>query len=312
MSNNEELIYEFETGNEVLKERYALSVERLGSMAQEHLSDEKFDKYFHFVREFLLMVDENYRFAHDGSFDKATMEELKERNNRLYEDILPENYDKSYGNPTFAVSVFGDEFGKLLSALYFELRSLITAAYEGEIFELAVALELFLEVYGVFASADQDGKTPAYEDVRKILYWYGSDYAEEFRQHGFAKMVDSDKSFVRDVVLNSDLTDLRYLYRFGEYITDNEIKTAEHLNGLTEEEIDKLATTFTEGYRIGFETTRKDISKKKTAEIRYPIGMERMVRQAILNFNEIGLKASITRNGIDTNTKNKQYEISKY
>ncbi len=293
MSNNEELIYEFETGNEVLKERYALSVERLGSMAEEHLSDEKFDKYFHFVKDFLLMVDENYRFAHDGSFDKATMEELKERNRKLYEDILPENYAKSYGNPTYAVSVFGDEFGKLLSALYFELRGLINFAYEGEIFELAVAMELFLEVYGVFASADQDGKTPAYEDVRKILYWYGSDYAEEFRQHGFAKMVDSDKSFVRDVVLNSDLTDLRYLYRFGEYITDNEIKTAEHLNSLSEEEIDKLATTFTEGYRIGFAMTGKDISIKKTAGMYFNFGFERMVRKAVANLEAIGLKTTM-------------------
>ena len=293
MSNNEELIYEFESDNEVLKERYALSIERLGSIEEEHLSDDKFDKYFHFVKDFLLMVDENYRFVLDGSFDKASMEELKERNHKLYEDILPENYDKSYGNPTYAVSVFGKEFGKLLSALYFELRGLITSAYKGEIFELAVAMELFLEVYGVFVSVDQDGKVPSYEEVRKILYWYGSDYAEEFRQHGFAEMVDSDTCFVRDVVLNADLSDLRYLYRFGEYITDNELRTAEHLNSLSDEEIDKLATTFTEGYRIGFEITGKDISIKKTDGMYYNLGFERMVRKAISNLEAIGLKTTI-------------------
>lgn len=293
MSNNEELIYEFETGNEVLAERYALSVERLASMEDEHLSNEKYDKYFHFVKDFLLMVDDNYRFIKDGSFDKATLEELKDRNKKLYEDILPENYKKSYANPSFAVAEFGEEFGKLLAALYYELRGLITAAYKENIFNLAVATELFLEVYGVFASADQNKALPNYEEVRKILYWYGSDYAEEFRQHNFAEMVDSDRNFVREIVLSADLTDIRYLYRFGEYITDNEIKTAEHLNSLSQEDIDKLATTYTEGYRIGFAMTGKDITIKKTAGLHYNLGFERMVKKAISNLEEIGLKSTI-------------------
>ena len=260
MSNNEELIYEFESGKEVLSERYQLAVERLNSMADEHLSDEKYDKYFHFVRDFLLMVDEAYSFVQDGSFDKASMDELAAQNKKLYQDILPENYANSYGNPTFACQVFGDDFGHLLSALYYEVRGLIVYAFKGDMFNLTTMLELFLEVYGQFVSADQAGKIPAYEEVRKTLYWYGSDYAEEMRQIGFAEMVVSDTNFVRDIVTSADLTDLRYLYRFGEYVTDNEIKTAQHLNSLTQEEIDKLATTFTEGYRIGFAMTGKDIT----------------------------------------------------
>ncbi|WP_029231607.1 aminopeptidase [Butyrivibrio sp. VCB2006] len=293
MSNNEELIYEFENGSEVLKERYQLAVERLSSMADERLSDEKYDKYFHFVRDFLLLVDETFNFVLDGSFDKASMDELAAQNKKLYEDILPENYDKSYGNPTFACGLFGDDFGHLLSALYYELRGLIVAAFKGDLFSLTTNMELFLEVYGQFASADAGKTLPSYEEVRKTLYWFGSDYAEEMRQHGFAEMVVSDKNFVRDLVTSANLTDLRYLYRFGEYVTDNEIKTAEHLNSLTQEEIDKLATTFTEGYRIGFAMTGKDISIKKTAGIYYNLGFERIIKKAIENLEKIGLKSTI-------------------
>ncbi len=299
MSNNEELIYEFESGNEVLKERYALCIERLKSMEEEHLTDEKFDKYFHFVKDFLLMVDENYRFIKEGLFEKASSPELKDRNKKLYEDILPDNYDKSYGNPTFAVAEFGGDYGRLLSALYYELRGLIIAAYKESIFDLTVGFELFLEVYGVFLSADAGKAVPSYEDVRKILYWYGSDYAQEFRQHGFGEMVDSDRNFARDIVLAADLNDLRYLFRFGEYVTDNEIKTAEHLNSLSEEDIDKLATTFTEGYRIGFEMTGKVITIKKTAGLYYNLGFERMIKKAIANLEAIDLKSTIM---LDTNT----------
>ena len=85
------------------------------------------------------------------------------------------------------------------------------------------------------------------------------------------------------------------MYKFGEYITDNELKTAEHLNTLSQEEIDKLATTYTEGYRIGFAMTGKDISIKKTAAIVYELGFERIVKKAVSNFKEIGLQSSIYR-----------------
>ena len=59
-----------------------------------------------------------------------------------------------------------------------------------------------------------------------------------------------------------------------------------------------MADTYTEGYRIGFIKTGKDISKKKVVNIVYPIGFERVVRQAVKNFEKIGLKATLTRNTI--------------
>lgn len=90
--------------------------------------------------------------------------------------------------------------------------------------------------------------------------------------------------------MNSDLTDLRYLYQFGEYISENEWKTAEHLNSLPEETIRKMADVYTEGYRIGFVNTGKDLSKKSVVNIRYILGFERVVKKAIENFRKNGLK----------------------
>ncbi len=96
--------------------------------------------------------------------------------------------------------------------------------------------------------------------------------------------------------MDSDLSDLRYLYRYGEFVSENETGVAEFLNSLSQEEIDKMASTYTEGYRIGFITGRKDITKKKTVNIRYSLGFERMVRAAILQFREkMGLKPVIYR-----------------
>ena len=65
------------------------------------------------------------------------------------------------------------------------------------------------------------------------------------------------------------------------------------MNSLSQREIDEMARTYTEGYRMGFITGRKDITKKKTVNIRYHLGFERMVKAAVLQFREMGLQTVI-------------------
>ena len=107
--------------------------------------------------------------------------------------------------------------------------------------------------------------------------------------------VDPELSFATDIIMNADLTDLRYLYFYGEYVSANEKGVAEFLNILSQKEIDDMASTYTEGYRIGFINGRKDITKKKTVNIRYNLGFERMVRAAIIQFRKMGLEPVIYR-----------------
>ena len=106
--------------------------------------------------------------------------------------------------------------------------------------------------------------------------------------------------------------DLRYLYQYGEYITENEKGTARFLNTFSQEEIDAMARTYTEGFRKCFLVARKDLSKKKTVSIRFHIGFERMIRAAILQFREMGLEPVISRGARRTwvagASANKQYD----
>lgn len=51
-----------------------------------------------------------------------------------------------------------------------------------------------------------------------------------------------------------------------------------------------MADTFSEGYRIGFVNTGKDLSKKSVVNIYYAMGFERIVKKAIENFAK-GIKA---------------------
>jgi len=106
---------------------------------------------------------------------------------------------------------------------------------------------------------------------------------------------DWKEDFALRIIMDSDLQDLRYLYRFGEYVTENELRMARYVNSLPEEKIALMADTYTEGYRIGFEVTGKDIGKKKSVNIRYFLGFERVVRKAVENFAGIGLESVIYR-----------------
>ena len=107
--------------------------------------------------------------------------------------------------------------------------------------------------------------------------------------------LDPDMSFAKDIVMKADLNDPVYLYQYGDYITDNEIETAKYLNPLSEDKIKSMADTFTEGFRRGFINNGLDLSKKKIVNVRYQIGFERMVREIVNNFREMGLESVIYR-----------------
>ncbi len=206
--------------------------------------------------------------------------------------------------------------------MYAELRSLIGAAYELDLEMMTIYFELFIEIYNVFEYEWSEMQTlPKVETLREILYWFASDYAEIATEKRVGAQVDPKLSYATDIVMDSDLEDMRYLYQYGEYITENEIRTAKHMNSLSEEKIKLLAGTYTEGYRIGFVTTGKDLSKKGAVGIYYKIGFERMIRQAILNFREMGLEPvifrptlnilqnrSVVKNGFVGAIPNKQYD----
>lgn len=89
----------------------------------------------------------------DESAAELTMEALKERNHCFYQDILPENYESSYGNPAYAVQQMG-EYGKAFSFLYAEIAGTVAYAHEKRLWDMTVSMELFLEVYSAFCEEE--------------------------------------------------------------------------------------------------------------------------------------------------------------
>ena len=296
-----------ETNTEILEERYALAMDRIREIPGENFEKKELKDYFDKMAAFLLLLNDTKQFLESDGLQKAPVEELKERNHALYADILPEHYEESYGNPAYAVKQLG-EYGQELSFLYNELRCTIEYLYQGELELVVIAMELFVEIYTAFTYEWSENQAlPSKEDIRKTLYWFISDYADIRTESFVRQLVCPEEGLAVDIVRNSDLSDVRYLYAYGKYVDDNALETAKYLAALPEKTIATMADTYTEGYRIGFEVNGKDLSKKKSAEIRYHIGFERMIRRAVENFAKLGLAPVIRDDVVDGGTVNRQY-----
>lgn len=292
----------------MIEERYGLAVERIREMKKEQTAKEPFTDYFHKMAEFVLMIDEVRDKLAQGIYWDRSREELAEENRRLYGDILPGAYEKSYANPSFAVRVLGDEYGQLLSFLYAELRGSIAYVFERRTEYLDILFELLIEIYNQF----EEEARPDLGRIRDSIYWYASDYCDVFVADRIREQIDPAESFAADIIMKESLDNLAYLYKFGEYISENELRTARHLNELPEEMICKMADVYTEGYRIGFVNTGKDLSKKGTVEIRYVLGFERVIRKAVENFEKMGLKPVFYRSSVTALTKRQHLKSGYY
>ena len=297
---------EIQPENEQVKERYELAMERIEQIPSAH--ERIAESYRHFFKKtasYLMQIRDVVAMFESGELDELAEDEWRQLNYDLYSDLLPkeyaereyyEGYGNSYANPAFAVQELGPVYGPLLCFLYTELRGCVAYAFEYRLFDITIGLELFIEIFNLMEEEDE---TTA-DQIKSAIYYYVSDYCDITLPKRVREMLDPKLSFATEIIMDSDLEDLSYLYRFGEYVSENERKIAMYLNSLSQAQIDAMARTYTEGYRKGFEAARIDLSQKKTVNIRYCIGFERMVRAAILQFREMGLEPTIYRTGVSS------------
>lgn len=266
-----------------LKERSLLAYERLLSLTEEKETAEPYGEYFRRMADFIL--------------------------NGTYDDLKPERYDRSYVNPVYAASVFGKDMGRLLSFLAYELTAVIPYRAEGDLRleDRTILCELFLEVYTTvlaeseisadeMASGDRDELLKSVvNDVHSVIKSFITDYTDLTVAERIRELVDPSRDFAKRIIMESDLSDLSYLDAFGEYVSDDTRRLAEFINSLPEADIESMAETFTQGFIRGFRATGKDISKKKTVNIRYNLGFERLVRASVRSFAKAGLDVTIFR-----------------
>lgn len=292
---------ELQAENAKVQERYALAMERIAQIALEQDNIAlPYRSYFQKTAAFLLLLKKLQESFTKGEAKEWDLDKWKAVNQDLYADLLPskdveQGYNCSYANPAYAEEKLG-KYGKVLCFLYTELRGCIAYIYENRLFDVTIGLELFIEIFNLMET--EHSHTP--QEMQQAIYYYISDYCDITIPQRTRELLDPDLNFATNLIMQSDLSDLRYLYQYGEYISENELQVASFLNQMSQEEIDAMARTYTEGYKKGFAIAKIDLSKKKTVNVRFPIGFERMVKAAILQFRAMGLEPAIYRTGVSS------------
>lgn len=277
-----------------IEERYELIMERVRQIIHESLVKEPYRDYFSHVAGFIARIGDVLELVKNDALPDRSLDQLQAMNHGLYNDILGDNYNRSYANYRYIMGEFSKDYtrdkeeikriAQLLGFVYNEIRGMTVYAFEGRVVDITLFAELFVQIYFMF----QDDFSV--KDLESAVYYFENDYAEFWITYRIREQLDPDLTFATDIIMNSDLGDVTYLYRYGEYVGKNEIDTAIFMSTLPDSEIEAMARTFTEGYRLGFEAAGIDLSKKKTVNILYFLGQERMIRAAILQFEQMDLR----------------------
>lgn len=282
-----------------MNERYELARARIKEIIKESEGLGVYGPFFRKQAELITGILDIYEdICEKGPIEGKSLEELKERNDFLYEDLYSKNYPTSYVNPEYCFEKFGN-LGKYFCVLAAEMRSLIQFVFENLPEDIVIRLELFLEIYGLVSGYINDGNEIAEDEIRDIFYYYVFDYSEDESVRRIAEQLVYTEDYATRVIEEYDWNDTCSLYAFGEYVGTNEIKTLQSVSALDEDTIDLMARTYVDGFVRGFTVSRKDMTKKKTVNIRFRLGFEKVVKRAIELFDEAGLKPVIYRAGND-------------
>ncbi len=282
-----------ETEEFELEERLQLALDRIAGIPGEDTVDEAYKDYFEKAADYIVNACKGCAGSegNEESGDPKALrdlESLKKRNEELYSGLI--HYETSYANPDYADAKLGI-YGSILSFLAAELYGLGRLIADKRLFDIVTLLELFIEIYCLFC----DEKKPYIKHIEEAVYYYAYDYIGYAADERLHDMLTPSCGIAYDIVMNADLKDPSYLYGYGEYVSDNELKLSAFLNELEEDEIRAMAATFTNGFRRGFETMHIEFEEKKTVEVRYFLGQERLVRETVRQFKELGLDTILTR-----------------
>lgn len=288
---------------DILQERWELAMQRIKEISPETMG---------IYADYIKVCQTLFNGVEQVINEPHTPQNLRKWNELFYRDIKGERYTSSMADPAYMNQVFGQKIGSYLCLYYVNFRNAVTAAYEGKLQSIIWQAELFLQLYGILS---EEGSGISERSLKETFYYHIHDYDEERMEESMEQMLLPEKSsYLMQLIMDRDHKCLDYLYEYGEYITETEEKTASFLVSLGEEKLAEIASTYTEGYRKGVEIAGIDLTCKKTVQIRYHIGFEPLVRQAVIQFRAMGLEPVFSRHtntnatGVYSTSPNRQYQ----
>ncbi len=262
--------------------------------------DDKYQQYLFAIADKILFFAELEKEINDEYYIQNSLEALKHINKEFYSEVKLENYNISYANPEYCAEVFGEEFGPLLSAYYINYRNYVTFSFQHMQYYMKRWNKVFIEVYELFKKG-----LPVFDECKTLMMKEFKNVSKDDTILNFSKSYGPNTKMYRDIVMKCDLADLRYLYQYGKHIGDNELRSAEFLSNYPNEKIYILSKAIAKAFIRGYELAKKDLSIKKTLNIYYHLGQEKIARAIVKELEKKDLKVLL--NMVFTTSPNRQY-----
>ncbi|MBN1467234.1 MAG: aminopeptidase [Fusobacteriaceae bacterium] len=253
----------------------------------------EFNTYLKEIENFIEKIEVFQEKLSENYFEGKKIQELKEDNLSLFKDVI--EYNESYCNLTFAVKIFEKELGQLLSAIYSDFRSLIKAVFSKNDSTILKYKEFYKKLSD---TSNYDEILSLYKNFKKenlksdLENFYSDNFTPFSKNH--------------EIFKNINLEDDRYLFKYGKYISDNEIKLMNFMRKYPKDKLQNLAKIIVEGYIRGFEKDNKDITLRHKVRVIYNIGQELLIKEIFDLFEKSNLQGIAVL--AETTSPNKQYE----
>lgn len=264
------------------------------------------EKMFWFVKaqgEYLLMLTKLEEKWTPEYYRAASLAELKQDHDKLFGDLKAENYAKSYANPSYTAGLFGKELGPILAAYAKLFKDAAADAYCHRRFRLCEIIGFYMEIQKRLLMR---GPIRA-DQLSSLLKKYALEQLPIQTEIRFHKVYNVSDAAWSDLILTEDLQQPYYLYQLGLPVSEQEEKLQQFFAALPQEEIEQMARATAEGFRKGFARDNKEMRRKSTAALYYPMGMERMVKRLIeILTGEMDLEVFVAQ--IESAGVNRQYD----
>ncbi len=233
--------------------------------------------------EYILWMDSFMKAYNEGIYNNSDFNEALKINNKHFLELL-EDYDNSAANPKAAAEIFKSEDGKAFSYIYARILNMLPLIIENRLGETTALIELWDKAVCSYLNKS--------ENLKELIYEEALNNMEERIEIGILRKFHPEFNCYKKILLDADLTNLNYLFGYGMYIGSNEIETAKYILSLPEDKINRMADVMVQGFIRGYENGNKSmpLSDKKTINLSYPIGFERLIRAVADRFKAIGLE----------------------
>ena len=228
---------------------------------------------------------------------------LMEFNTHFYQELSPEAYETSFANPAFAVSLFGEKTGVILSSFYTDLRRAAEFAFQKMDFALIHLYQGLLTLDEIFSTPEEKRE----EALRSFYLSWKRSLKLRLIPGDLKRHYDPEYNFYTSLVRDEDLSKPDYLYLYHAPVSRNEIEISRHFAHMDDAQVTRLARSIAEGYLRGFALSDKSLKDKETVHIVYNIGQERLVRELMSLLGSEGLKTAFP--SPSSTPVNRQYQF---